>query len=167
MHDKYVYTYNQLHSYLDAHIYMISWYIMIITNALETVCICLWFTAGGRFFNQSAGDSVLGCLIWVRTWELLTVSVPRPCQSWRWLLCYQMEDEPSPLLVSTISKKCYEKLADEFRCLCNWKGEVNVWFSRESLPVTCIELNQETTIPYYSLTSTCRQVVCWKPGMES
>mmetsp|Transcript_44692 Transcript_44692/g.96084 ORF Transcript_44692/g.96084 Transcript_44692/m.96084 type:complete len:394 (+) Transcript_44692:59-1240(+) len=26
-----------------------------------------------------------------------------------------LQDEPSPLLVSTISKKCYEKLADEFR----------------------------------------------------
>lgn len=28
-----------------------------------------------------------------------------------------LQDEPSPLLVSTISKKCYEKLADEFRYL--------------------------------------------------
>ena len=27
------------------------------------------------------------------------------------------KDEPSPVLVSTISKKCYEKLADEFRYL--------------------------------------------------
>jgi len=26
-----------------------------------------------------------------------------------------LQDEPSPILVSTISKKCYEKLADEFR----------------------------------------------------
>jgi len=26
-----------------------------------------------------------------------------------------LQDEPSPLLVSTVSKKCYEKLADEFR----------------------------------------------------
>ena len=26
-----------------------------------------------------------------------------------------LQDEPSPLLVSTIAKKCYEKLADEFR----------------------------------------------------
>ena len=69
---------------------------------------------------------------WFGSWESLTVSVPPPCQSWRWLLCDQMEDEPSPLLVSTISKKCYEKLADEFRCLCevleNWKGGVNLWF---------------------------------------
>jgi len=28
-----------------------------------------------------------------------------------------LQDEPSPILVSTISKKCYEKLADEFRFL--------------------------------------------------
>jgi len=28
-----------------------------------------------------------------------------------------LQDEPSPLLVSTMSKKCYEKLADEFRYL--------------------------------------------------
>jgi len=28
-----------------------------------------------------------------------------------------LQDEPSPLLVSTISKRCYEKLADEFRFL--------------------------------------------------
>merc|ERR1719411_458402 len=28
-----------------------------------------------------------------------------------------LQDEPTPLLVSTISKKCYEKLADEFRYL--------------------------------------------------
>merc|ERR1712190_43418 len=28
-----------------------------------------------------------------------------------------LQDEPSPLLVSTIEKKCYEKLADEFRYL--------------------------------------------------
>eukprot|EP00933_Yihiella_yeosuensis_P032246 TRINITY_DN2582_c0_g2_i6.p1 TRINITY_DN2582_c0_g2~~TRINITY_DN2582_c0_g2_i6.p1 ORF type:complete len:394 (+),score=93.13 TRINITY_DN2582_c0_g2_i6:53-1234(+) len=28
-----------------------------------------------------------------------------------------LQDEPSPLLVSTISKKCFEKLADEFRYL--------------------------------------------------
>jgi len=28
-----------------------------------------------------------------------------------------LQDEPSPLLVSTVSKKCYEKLADEFRYL--------------------------------------------------
>ena len=28
-----------------------------------------------------------------------------------------LQDEPSPLLVSTISRKCYEKLAEEFRYL--------------------------------------------------
>eukprot|EP00929_Paragymnodinium_shiwhaense_P094067 TRINITY_DN5447_c0_g3_i1.p1 TRINITY_DN5447_c0_g3~~TRINITY_DN5447_c0_g3_i1.p1 ORF type:complete len:392 (-),score=117.53 TRINITY_DN5447_c0_g3_i1:46-1221(-) len=28
-----------------------------------------------------------------------------------------LQDEPSPLLVSTVSRKCYEKLADEFRFL--------------------------------------------------
>merc|ERR1712066_368433 len=28
-----------------------------------------------------------------------------------------LQDEPSPLLVSTISRKCFEKVADEFRFL--------------------------------------------------
>lgn len=34
-----------------------------------------------------------------------------------------LQDEPSPLLDSTISKKCYEKLADEFRYLKAQTGE--------------------------------------------